>query len=150
VPTWLTDAQLLARTEAIFRPGDESVTPGWLETTVADANAAAHGCVVSALAARGFSPAQIAAWVRAREFVVDIALYFVAVKGKLDLDTATRGQHIPSIELDRRKELEEVDVTDAEGNLQYPENPGIKPVSHGRLNTEHERFRTRTGHWRRW
>jgi hypothetical protein len=150
LPVWLTDAELQARADAIFRPGDETVMPEWLVAVVHDSNASAHGAVVTALAGRGYSPAQIAAWPRAREYVIDIGLYFTATKGKLDLDLGQRGKDIPSVDLDRRKELLEVDITDADGNLVFPEAESTRAVGHGRLNTLDERFRRRDGRWRRW
>jgi hypothetical protein len=149
-PTWITDEELLARADTIVRPGEDTPPPDWLSAVVHDSNEAAHNAVVSALGGRGYTPSQIAVWPRAREFVIDIALHWVETKTKLDLDMGQRGQAVPSMLLDRRPELLTVDITDAEGNLIFPESESIKVVGHGRLNTLDERFRRRDGHWRRW
>jgi hypothetical protein len=160
---------LLARAEAIFRPGADDVTPDWLTLSATEAIAASKTDVQQALAGRGFSPAQIDAWAGGpgKPLVLQIALFYVATDSRLDIKdaedmrlaplpgpTGSGGRQGPAV-LDRRHELRGITITDDAGNLILPAldplNPAANPIGSGRMTRADSVFTDRfTGKFRAW
>jgi hypothetical protein len=82
---FITDSQLLDLIAAALKVGGGqaalvATAPYW-STLASEANTAAYNEIVARLTARGFTPAQIAAWDRGAEFQKNIGLYWALVKG---------------------------------------------------------------------
>lgn len=103
---------------------------------VTGSNAAAYQEIVSKLAGRGYSKAQIDAWPRGAEFQRHIGLFWSLTNG-----AGLHGYDDKFInKFDRREELEEVQITDADGELVEPEAGTGGAVGFGILSNERERF----------
>ncbi len=124
-----TNAAILQRIMDVFQV--TALPAGWASTIVPDCHARAYGDIVSLLSARGYLPAQIAAWDRGLEFEQDLALYYALMKG------ASLFKFDPELvkTYDRRGELCHVNLT-AAGVFQAPQGTAGLPAA-GEV-SEHE------------
>lgn len=149
MPGFLSDAELTERADAIFRAAGGSVPKEWRTKAVADANAQAWDAIAGTLGGRGFTVAQILTWQAGKGFQADVALFLVATRARLDLDNEDLQAMVP---MDRRKELETLFPTTADGSLiQPPTNKPLASVSYGRMKPgTTETFRNPDGSWKKW
>jgi hypothetical protein len=148
-------SELTQRAEAITRPGASSpANAAWLTKSIADALDAAKTDTLSALAGRGYSPAQIEAWASGpgRPVVLSIGLYYVATDSRLDLKGGDEQKDSqPPAVLDRRPALLTMTITDDTG---LPVKPAaVNPesvVAFGRIKSRGETFRREDGSWVKW
>lgn len=77
---FLTDGQLTTELQNMLQQPDGFTAAYW-PTLITSANLAAYQDIVARLAARGYSPAQIAAWDRGAEFQKDIGIYWALLRG---------------------------------------------------------------------
>ena len=163
---WPTQTELLARAEAIWRPGAADPTPDWLLNSTSEAIAVSKTDVQQALAGRGYSTAQIDAWGGGpgHGLVLQIALFYVATDSRLDLRDADQ-QTVPPLPgtsgttpkqgpavLDRRHELLTMAVTDDAGNLVWPDGDvATRTIGSGRMTRTDSTFcDPATGAWKKW
>src|SRR5262245_1017408 len=130
---FISDAQLKIAVTAMLQTQEARLDTNWDEI-VAGSNSAAYQEIVSKLAERGFSKAQIDAWPRGAEFQRHIGLFWSLTNG-----AGLHGYDDKFInKFDRRAELETVPITDANGVLVEPEGGG-DTVGFGIMSTQRER-----------
>ena len=118
MPMFVTDTELKARVASLMSVAPSGLAAKW-DMIVRDSNRAAYNEIVGVLSGRGYTAAQIAAWVRGEEFEADIGLYWALVKGG-----GLEGYSDTFInKLDRREELAEVDVV-VDGVVVDPDSEG--------------------------
>lgn len=107
---FIADLQLQTEVAALQKlaDGGAALTANSM-TVIKSANAAAYGCIVRALIARGYTKAQVDAWDSGAEFQRSIGLYFYFVS-----PLSQTGEDAEVIKmLDRRKELKTEAVTNS-------------------------------------
>lgn len=105
----ITDAQLKDRLASLLSKNGAALNADKWDVIVSDSNRSAYWDIVSRLMNRGYTKAQVDAWDRLAEYTIDIGLYWCAIKGG-----GLEGYDDKFIsKLDRRKELDEVFVTEA-------------------------------------
>jgi hypothetical protein len=129
---FVTAAQLKSRVADVLRQsqGAAQLISNW-EGIVQDACRAAYGDIAAALAGRGFTQAQLAAWDQGYDFQMAIGLYYA-------LETAAAAGKVPPddadaiAKLDRRAELATVPVLNG-GVLVEPgvDEAGAGPIGFG-------------------
>lgn len=103
----ISDATLKAALAATLKVDVAAVKPHW-DAIITEANQSAYREVVSRLARRGFSQAQIDAWARLEEFNTAIGRFWCLVLG-----AGLHGYDSTFVKMmDRREELDEVTVAD--------------------------------------
>lgn len=100
----------------------------WL-TTVRDANEAAYGEILSRLAWRGYTKAQVDTWSRGAEFQTDIGLWWCLVKGGV-ADPERYNREFLDMLARRFDDLDSVALLDADGELIVP---GAGRVGYGTI-----------------
>jgi hypothetical protein len=155
MPGFLTDQELSDRLDAILRPAAGEARPAfWADSqAIKDSNAFAWGVIRSTLAGRGYSTTQVMLWDDGLVAQADLALWRLAVFGKLLTDLS------PDMidRLDRRKELETQPIVGPDGLPIVPELPPVSAlggVGHGACLSTRERqgrggMRDARGNWRR-
>ena len=127
-----------------MRPSPNGSYPTWYLTAITTANNRAWGLIRRTLAGRGYSSAQIAAWVDGPEFQNDLGLFWLGVDSRNNLKPEAQAMLVA---YDRREELANVLVTDVAGNLLQPLADSGNPVGTGPLDTSGDLFPSNTIEW---
>lgn len=130
---FLADADLKEALRQMLKLTAASEMEEPLSAMVPDANEAAQNEIEAALAARGYSASQAAAWDRAEEYNRDLGLWWLLVKGA----GLNRFDETFVSKLDRRKELSNAAIL-ISGVIQTPELAG--QVEHAALSTSADIF----------
>lgn len=125
----VTTAEVAQRV-ADFLSVDPSGLPAKYASIIDDSVKAAAFGVLGSFKARGFSDAQYAAWDRAREYVIDVALFWALTKGGALANYSDAFIR----KLDRRPEVDTVAVTAAGVIVQPGPDETVAGPSVGRLN----------------
>jgi hypothetical protein len=134
---FLDDAALksrLADVQQMFTGSAE--LQAWWTSIISDSNRAAYNDINTALLARGYTAAQIAAWDQGIDFQVDIGLWRALVKGGATKDWGPESKAYID-ELDRRGELALAVITNG-GVVVEPVLPatGAGPISFGQMKND--------------
>ncbi len=141
---FVTDAEVKSALADILAQDVSALVSKW-DGIITRANASAYQDILSALGARGYTTAQIAAWLRGPEFNLDIALFWCLVHGGASLNYDDRFIKL----LDRRGELATVAVIDAAAAVDSPDD--VSPVGQGdMLNTSRDVFLETDGTFKAW
>lgn len=143
---WLTDLDVEDRLAGVLNltGGRAALEPFWLGIIPA-AHRAGYNEVVGALAARGYSVAQMDSWDRREEFEAHLSLWWALVEGESEregAETSTRPTMVPRLlfKFDRRLELATVPLT-AGGVLMVPPTPASQAkVVMGQMDTSKDIF----------
>lgn len=130
---WITDANVKTRVGAILHISSSNLITLW-DTVIADCNQSAHDWIVSKLANRGFTLAQMNSWDRRVEFNRQLALYMSLVNGTTAESYDDKWPEKLKYWMDW---LDDVPIT-IDGVLQNPAAFG--PVGHGTLVTTSDEF----------
>jgi hypothetical protein len=116
----------------------ERLTAAEWTTIITDSNASAKNFILTKLYARGYSLTQINGWNSLEEYQTDIALFWCLVKGA----TAELHSVDPTFikMLDRRNELETLDVLIGDGIVVPADELVGGEVSAGSLDTTEDRY----------
>jgi hypothetical protein len=129
---FVTAAQIKSRLADVLQQLTGSAElKGWWESIVNDAALSAYNDIAAALAGRGFTAAQIAAWDAGLDFQVSIGLWYALVKGGATKNWGPDAKaYLDS--LDRRAELATVPILNG-GVLVEPgaSEAGAGPIGFG-------------------
>lgn len=133
--TFLSDSIISDHLKDILGKATTETMEAHWTSVVARSNLAAYGFLRRSLAARGFSPAQFAAWDDGAEFNLDLACWWALVKGGIARDFAVE----EFVKLyDRREELKDLILT-TNGVVVAPEGPAGQ-VTTGPMDTSEDLF----------
>ena len=132
---WVTNGEVLQRVADHLSKEPDGLPPRWA-SIIDEALAAATGEIVGAMEARGFTPVQVDAWDRRREYSIHLAKFWALTAG----GGLANYSDTFIAKLDRRKELATVPFTIGGKLVQPgPETVVATPVV-GRLNESGYRF----------
>jgi hypothetical protein len=127
----VSEKDVQEQVKAILSVDAFDVASGW-PRICASAVRSAYGLIYRALAARGYSPAQVAAWDALDDLWSDIAVWFAIVKGGLTKDFDAKYLQL----FDRRGELNGILLTI--GGVIV--GPAVSAVASGKLATADNNF----------
>ncbi len=129
--SFTTDAFIKTMVAAYIKENDQSLMPAWWDTIITSSRRDAYNEIVGTLIGAGYSIDIINAWDRAAEFEEAIALFWALTKSGVAQSLEPK----LLAKLDRRAELEEVDIAIL-GVLQYP-SAGKILIGSGNTNPAH-------------
>ncbi len=134
----LTDNELKAKLADVLRQDVADLPAAW-DSIISQANTYAENFVSSALAALGYSPAQLAVWDQYTAYVTDLGLWRALTKGALLIDFPQEKIDALDVRKDLRKEADPPFQYTAGGVVQPPaaaltDDPvGGRGVASGRI-----------------